>query len=737
MLDLIPVVQRNTPSFGEVQKSAKYHVIMQQNEEDCGPACLASIAKFYGRIFTINRLRDAVGTGQTGTTLLGLKQGAESVGFNVRTVRASPDILKDLDTIPLPAIIHWQGYHWVVFYGKQGKKFVIADPGVGLLYLTEKELLSAWTNGVMLLLEPDPDSFFLEPDDRANVPTITRWLRRSWAYRRVISEAFLINIVLGLLSISSPFLLQILTDDVLVRGDTQLLANVATAVIIMTGLSNALELIQSNLISHFAQHLELGLVLEFGRKILHLPLSYYETRRSGEIISRLKDIQEINSLISQVVISLPSQTIIALVSLGFMLFYSPILTLVALLITLAMTGSTLFFLPTLQQKTRQLLALEAETQGVLVETFKGALTLKATGSAGEFWQELQGRFGRLANLSFKTTQIGINNNIFSGLVGGVGNIALLWFGSSLVIGQSLSIGQLLAFMSMSQNVVGWMNRLVGFIDELTRVQTATQRLSEVIDGIPETKGDTKKPWVKLAPRADIICKDVNFHYPGRVDLITNFSVTLPGGKAIALIGKSGCGKSTLAKLIAGLYPLPSGNIRFGMYNLGDLALDCLRHQVVLVPQETHLWSRSIIDNLCLGLTDVKFTDIVRACQIVGADDFISKLPDKYQTVLGEFGANLSGGQRQRLALARAVISDPPVLILDEATASLDPVSETELLERLLNYRRGKTTIFISHRPQVINMAHWVVLLEDGMLKLDGTVRDLQAKSGHHLDFLNV
>jgi ATP-binding cassette, subfamily C, bacterial len=735
MLKNIPFLQ-GISFYGKVNNSKKYQVVLQQSEEDCGAACLATIAKFYGQNFTISRLRELVGTGQQGTTLLGLKQGAEAIGLNARSVRAASAILDKLEEAPLPMIIHWQGYHWVVLYGKQGKQYAIADPGVGIRYISKEELAESWTDWLCLLVEPDAERFFGQGDAQASASSPQRWMRRIGIYRKILMEAFLLNMVLGLLSISSPFLVQILTDDILVRGDTQLLASVAIAVIVMNLFSSSLGLVQSNLIAQFSQRLELGFVMEFGRKLLRLPLSFYETRRSGEVISRLQDIQEINQLVSQVAVSLPSQFFIAVVSFCFMLFYSRELTLAATLIALLMTASTIIFLPALQQKTRSLLVLESETQGVLVETFKGALTVKTTGSTQQLWEEFQTRFGRLANLTFRTTQIGILNNIFSGFVASAGSITLLWLGSGLVIDKVLSIGQLLAFIAMNQNVTTWVNSLVEFSDEMTRVQTATQRLSEIIDAEPESKSDTNKPFVTIGDRDQIICKSVNFHYPGRLDLLENFSVSFPGGQAIALIGYSGCGKSTLAKIIAGLYPLQSGNIRIGSYNLQDLSIDSLRQQIVLVPQEAHFWSRSILDNFRLGSPDISFEQIVKACTIAGADEFISQLPDKYQTVLGEFGANISGGQRQRLAIARAILHNPPVLILDESTAGLDPASEAEVLENLLMYRHGKTTIFITHRPRVIDRADWIIMLERGRLKLQGSAAKLRSIPGDHLEFLH-
>ncbi|AFY46402.1 ABC-type bacteriocin/lantibiotic exporter with N-terminal double-glycine peptidase domain [Nostoc sp. PCC 7524] len=711
----------------------KYPVVLQHNEEDCGPACLATICKYYGQLFTINRTREAAGTGQLGTTLLNLKQGAQVLGFHARGVKAVIDLV-DKQQIPLPAIIHWKGNHWTVLYGRRGKKYIVADPLVGVRYLTKEALLTGWSNGVMLLLEPRPD-FLSQADDQDKVGGWKRLGQRLFSYRHILAEALLLNFVVGLLALLSPFLIQILTDDVLVRGDTQLLTGIALGVLAMSLISSALQWVQGNLVAHFAHRLELDLVLEFGRTILRLPLSYYESRRSGEVVSRLRDIQTINQLVSQVGVTLPSQLLIAIASLALMLFYSPKLTFASLFIALFMPLSTVVFFPSLQQKIRSVLGIAAENQGILVETFKGALVVKTTNAAPEFWQEFQTRYGRQANFMFRTVQIVITNNIFSGWVATSGGIILLWFGSTLVINREITIGQLLAFNSLNTQIIALVNTVVGFVTEFTRAQAATERLNEVIQSTPEFPEVNHKPFVNIPDNAEIICSYLNFHHPGRVDLLQDFSLTLPGGKVIAIIGKSGCGKSTLAKLLAGLYTPQSGNIRIHRYNLQDLSPDCLRQQVILVPQEAHFWSRSILDNLCLGNPQVSFEQVVTACQVADADTFISKLPEKYQTILGEFGANLSGGQRQRLAIARGIITHPPILILDESTAGLDPKSESTVLDQLLAYRQGKTTILISHRPQVIKRADWIVLLEAGQLKLQGTPSELLNIPGEHLDFL--
>jgi ABC-type bacteriocin/lantibiotic exporter with double-glycine peptidase domain len=711
----------------------KYPLVEQHSEEDCGAACLATVAKYYGHQLALNRIRESVGTGSRGTTLLGLRRGAEVLGFNARQVKASPELIDHLNEAPLPAIIHWKGKHWVVIYGQKGKKYIIADPAVGVRFLSRRELLTGWSNGIMLLLEPDEERFYEQPQDK--VEGFGRFLRRAWPYRYLLLEAIGINIAIGLLALAMPVMMQLLTDDVLVRGDTQLLATVAVAVIAMNLFRSAISLVQSHLVGHFSQRLQLGLILDYGYKLLRLPLSYFDARRSGEVVSRIGDVRRVNALVSQIVLGLPSQFFIALVSLGLMLVYSWQLTLASLVAFVLVTGVNLLFLPALRQKTRQLIVEGSENQGFLVETFRGAVILKTTQGTPQAWEEYQRNFGRLANLTWGSLKLGLYSSTATGILSHFTTIGLLWLGSYLVINERLSIGQLIAFNGMSSNFLGFLGLAIGLVDELITAQVVIQRLSEVLDATPEEDNAVPKPWATISSTAEITCSQLNFHHAGRVDLLKDFTLTIPGGKVTALIGQSGCGKSTLAKLLAGLYQIQSGNICFGPYNQQDLSLECLRQQVVLVPQEPHFWSRSILENFRFSYPDISFEEVVRACQIAMADQFISELPDKYQTVLGEFGANLSGGQKQRLAIARSIVTDPPVLILDESTGALDPVLEAKVLDKLLFYRQNKISIIISHRPRVIQRADWVVFLDKGELKRQGTPTDLLTQEGEHLSFL--
>ncbi|NJL53429.1 MAG: peptidase domain-containing ABC transporter, partial [Hydrococcus sp. SU_1_0] len=678
----------------------------------------------YGRNLKINRIRELVGTQQGGTTMLGLKQGAEVLGFTAKAIKASPEILDELHEFTLPAIIYWKGYHYIVLYGKKGNKYVVSDPALGIRYLTRQELIKGWQGFMMLLLEPDPERFFAQIDDEAEVNSFDSLLKRLWQHRGILKKLLPLNLVIGLLALATPLLLQFLTDRILIQNNINQLTIVALGVILLSLANAGFTWIQSNLVASLAEDLQKGLKLEFGNQVLHLPLSYHEARRSGTAIYRLADIQQINLLVSRLVIELPIKTFIGLVAAGFIFVYSWKLGLVAIAIGAVMTISTFAFQPVIKQATHRSFSVAGENAGVLSEAFNGALTLKTLAAANQLQPEIQRRLDKESKFNFRTAQVRIINNTFSEMVAGIGTVILLWFGSILVFQGELTIGKLIAIYGLKEGFLEFIVTLVKLVTDWTQIKAITRLLAELFEYNPENRGDESKSWVQISDKAEISLQAIDFHYPGRIKLLENLSVTIPGGQIVALIGKSGCGKST-CKLLAGLYPLQSGKIYFGNHQLQDLPLDCLRQQVSLVPQDTFFLHRSIIDNFRLGAPDATLAEIIQACQITGADEFIAQFPQQYDTVLGVVGANISGGQKQRIAIARAILNNPPLLILDESTANLDPKSEKEILDRLLHYRQNKTTILISHRPQVIDRADWIVMLDRGRLQFNGSYNDFR------------
>ena len=706
----------------------KYKVVYQQGESDCAAASLATVIKHHGRNIKYTKIRDAVGVGKQGTTLLGLKRGAEALGFDTQAIKASKEILTQIDNIPLPAIIHWQGNHYVVLYGKRGNKYAIADPRLGIVEVTEKELTQNWHGWLTLLLTPDTIRFYNEEDDEDEA-NLVRFFKRIFRYRDIIGRILKINLVLGVLSVLTPFIMQILTDDVLIREDFSLLGRLLFTVAIGHLIASFLVFIQSNLVANLARRLELELVFEFGRHVFNLPLSYFESRRSGEMASRLRDIQEINFLISQIVISLPTKIFIGTISIILMLISSAKLTIITFIIAVVMIITTVIYQPHLEKATKKAIALSAENQAGVVESFRGILLAKTHNAVPQILEEFQSRFGKLSRLGFRANQIGIATKVVSGFIVSIGSLFILYYGGTLVIKQEITLGQLIAFNLISTSFLTILNNLIAFIYEYLRSKVVIERITEILDLEPENSKDIDKPIAEISSSDNIVCQNLSFEYPGRMQLLENFSLTIPGGKTVGIIGESGCGKSTLVKLLTGLYRFNSGSINIGAYNIADLPLDSLREQVLLVPQESHFWSTSIIENFRFCHPDICFSKIVKACQITGADAFINQLPNTYQTVLGEFGANISGGQRQKLGIARAIAHQPPVLILDESTSALDPSSEQEVLKNLLAERKGKTTILISHRPSVIKCCDWILYLDQGSLKAQGSPTEI----GKNLD----
>ena len=704
----------------------RYTCIRQHAEEDCGAACIATVALHHGKRIPLSRLRNLVGTSSSGTTLLGLRRGAEAIGFHARPVRATAQLLQQLEAIPVPAIVHWQGNHWLVLHAVNGRGVTIADPAVGVRQLSRQEFLSGWANGVLLLLEPNLARLTEQPEQPHSSPLL-RFVRMALPFRGLLVQALAINAVIGLLALSLPLLMQVLTDDVLVRRDTNLLTSLGLAMLLLFGFRAVLGLLQGQLVGHFAQRLQLGMVLEYGQRLLQLPLSYFDSHRSGEVVSRLGDVDRINELITDLVLGLPSQLFVATISVIVMLMYNPQLTLVALLAFAAVIGVNLLFVPAMQRKTQRLIVDSAENQGYLVEIFRGAQVLKSSEATPQAWDEYQSNFGGLAHLRWKLLQLELFSGTSNELLSSATTLGLLWYGSSIVIAGKLSIGQLLAFSGMGNNVLAFLSSLVKFTNDYIASRVVLRRLADVLEREPEDPKALSKPSVMLPQGPRIECRNLHFHHPGRVELIKDFNLAIPAGACTAVIGESGCGKSTLVKLISGLYSPQMGTIHFGPYNLRDLSLESLRQQVVLVPQDAHFFNRSILENFRFAFPDISFEDVVSACDMALADTFIRELPDGYQTVLGEFGANLSGGQRQRLAIARALLPRPQVLLLDESTSALDPVLERRLIERLLHHRKGQTTVIVSHQPGVILRCDWVIYLEKGEVIFQGTPDDMRQR----------
>ncbi|MFN9547391.1 MAG: peptidase domain-containing ABC transporter [Cyanobacteriota bacterium] len=704
----------------------RFVFVKQNSEADCGAACVATVARHYGKNVPLNHVRDLVGTGSQGTTLLGLRRGADELGFHCRALQTNVDtnFFHDVQQITLPAILHWEGNHWVVLHAVSSRQVVIADPGNGILHLNHAEFLQRWGDGVLLTLEPDMARLARQPNEKGHLNFLYRILLLARPYRSLVLRAMLLNAVIGLVGLGIPLLMQVLTDDVLVRRDQQLLAVLGFGMLAIYTFRSVIDFVERKIATYFFERLELSLLLEFGHKLFQMPMKYFDTHRSGDILNRIIEMGRVNTMFNSVLIGLPSEMFLALVSLFIMFIYSHTLALLALPAYVLIVLVSLAFLPRMYFLTGQFIRKSADSQALLIEFFRGAQLLKSTNGGQQAWDEFQSIFGELANLSWRESQLKIISDNLITFLSAFLNISLLVYGSTFVLNRELSIGQLLAFAGLGMNVLAFFRNGSRFAVQVLADRSIFSRLSQVLDAETEQHDSSKMTWVTFRGNEQIAIRNLSFSHPGRKQMIANLSIEIPGGSATALVGGSGSGKSTLMKLISGMYPPASGSIRIGSATISDLSLDCLRHQVCLVTQDSHFFSRSIIENFRFTQPDVSYEDIVDACKITMADDFILDLPAGYQTLLGEFGANLSGGQKQRLAIARAIIGNPPVLIMDESTNALDPALEAKLLDRLLRFRGNRTTIMISHRPSVTARCDFLIYMENGKIKQAGRLKEI-------------
>ena len=486
-------------------------------------------------------MRQLVGTSSQGTTLLGLRRGGEELGFHARAAKADASLLEQLEGIPLPLICHWRGNHWVVLHGRRGSHLLVADPACGLVLMEPREFLAGWEDGILLLLEPDPQRFPPEVarTDAGRQNSLSVIGRYVLPFRRLLLQVFLLNLVIGVMALSMPLLMQILTDDVLVRGDDRMLASLAIAIIGLFVFRALIDLLQGTLVGHFGHKLQLQMLLHYGRHLLQLPLGYFENRRSGEVVSRIEDIEQVNKLIGNLVLGLPGQFCIALVSLALMATYNSSLTLAALVGYVLVIGIQVALLPTLHRRTRGLVVQSADNQGFLVEIFRAAPLLKTTQATGQAWQQFQRDFGRLSHLSWNLGLLDLRLSASTGLIGNITSIVLLWYGSSFVLSHQLSIGQLLAFNGMGGNVLAFLAAVGGLSQELVTSRVVVDRLHDVLHHPLEEALAPGRQQAVIAADADILCTDVSFHHPGRLALIEDLDLRIPGGLTTALIGESG------------------------------------------------------------------------------------------------------------------------------------------------------------------------------------------------------
>lgn len=698
-------------------------LIKQHDMRDCGAACLASVAGHYGLQLPIAKIRQLCHTDKRGTNALGLIQGLEQMGFNAKGVKAS---LENLPQAPLPAIAHTifkeQFQHYVVIYKIHKGKISVMNPAYGKIetYTTE-EFAKIWT-GVLILLEPN--EYFEQRNEKTGL--YQRFYQLIQPHKSILLQALVGAIFYTLLGLSTSIYIQKITDYVLVDGNRRLLNLLSVIMIVLLLFQIFLGVMKSVLTLQTGQKIDKYLILGYYKHLLKLPQRFFDTMRVGEIISRVNDAVKIRTFINDVSIQIVVNVFIVLFSFALMFTYYWKLALIVALVIPFYLGIYAITNWLNKKVERRMMEESAELESHLVESLNAVKTIKQFGAEIYANNKTDIHFSTLLKTIYKS----VLNSLFSGnaseFVSRIFTIVLLWVGAGYVIDREITPGELLSFYALIGYFTSPVSQLIGMNKSIQNALIASDRLFEIMD--LEQEEVTDKIELTAEQIGNINFENVTFSYGSRREVFKDFSCVIQKGKTTAIVGESGSGKTTLATLIQNLYPVNSGKITIGDYEVQYLSHYSLRTLIGVVPQQIDLFSGNVIENIAFGEDFPDMQRVIDLTKQLGILSFIEQLPNGFQTHLGENGSQLSGGQRQRIAIARALYKNPEILILDEATSSLDTDSE-QVIQATLNElkRTGKTLIVIAHRLSTIAHSDTILVLKNGQLIEQGTHQELLAR----------
>lgn len=706
----------------------KKHLTVKQHDiTDCGAACLASVSASYGLHMPIARIRQYASTDKRGTNALGMVEAATKLGFTCKAVRGSAESLTKL---PLPSIAHVireQLQHFVVIYKVKATNITFMDPADGRFHtLPMNEFLKSWT-GVLILLVPD-ETFRRENLKASNLRQFLTLLK---PHRTVMNQALFGAMIYSILGLTTSIYVEKIVDNVLGDGNVNLLHLLSVLMIVLLVLRTFIGGMKSILALKTGQKLDATLILGYYKHLLTLPQTFFDTMRTGEIISRINDAVKIRYFINNVSLELAVNVMILAFTSVLMIVYSWKLTVITLLciplfLLLYVLANRLN-----RKYARNIMERSADLEAQLVESVNAVGTIKRFGMERFVHLRTETRFVKLLQGTYSNGLAGIRINAFAQLVSGGITIAVLWAGSSFVMAQELTAGTLMSFYALTGYILGPILSLIGANQTIQEALIAAERLFQIMD-LEQEEAVTGKTELTLKQLGDIHFKQVSFRYGSRQQVFTDFNLTIRKGKTTAIIGESGSGKTTLISLLQNIYPIQQGQICIGECELRFIRNESLRRMVATVPQEVQLFAGSILENIALGEYEPDMERVFSICGSLGIRAFIEKMPEGYQTSVGEHGLALSGGERQRIAIARALYKNPEILIFDEATSSLDSHAEKQVKETLRAFTlSGKTVIIIAHRLSTIQDADQIVVLRQGTVAEAGNHQELLALKGEY------
>jgi ATP-binding cassette subfamily B protein len=698
--------------------------VRQRDASDCGAACLVSIAAWYRLHLPIARVRQLSHTDRRGTTALGLIEAATSLGFQAKGVRATPNAL---DTLPLPAIAHVARgplQHWVVLGRVDAKRVEIMDPVDGARRRNSRESFEREWSGAMVLLTPA--SRFVAGDQR--ISALRRLVALVAPHRGVLGMALLGAAVHTALGLTTTVYVQQLVDHVLVDGNRNLLNLVSVALLVTIAAQTLVGGMKGLLVLHTGQRLDASLILGYYRHLLSLPQRFFDTMRIGEITSRIGDAVRIRALVNDVAVELVMSTLVIALSLALLFVYSMTLGLVVAGLIPVYAGIWAVANARNRQGSRALMERSAELQSQLVESISMIGTIKRFGLEADMELRTETRFVRLLRAVYQSAWTSLMTGTGTGALSRLAVLATLWVGSLLVIDRRLTPGELMSSYALLGYLTGPLLTLITANRTIQDALIAADRLFEIMD--LERDRITARATIDAAVGGDIDFEHVSFRYGARGAALRDVTVRFRRGEVTAIVGESGSGKSTIAALIQRVYVADEGRVRLGGIDVRHLSHESIRALVCTVPQRIDLIAGSVLENVTLGDSEPDVRRVLDATRAAGIAEMIEHLPVGLDTELGENGAMLSGGERQRLAIARALYHDSEILILDEATSSLDGPSVMAVRRMTADRRaRGRTVIVIAHNLDLVRDADHIIVMRGGMVVEEGSHADLVGRRG--------
>ena len=708
---------------GDKRRIRRIPHVQQIDEMDCGAASLAMICRHFGRKVSLSRIRELCHTSRDGTSLKAICHAAGELGLAARMLKVSP---RNLPNLPLPAIIHWEGNHWMVLYDVAHSHVRVADPAAGVRRISRSEFAAKWSGYTALF--DYTEAFAQAPEAQSIVRRFAPLFRQ---HRMILLQALMLAGIVTFLQLLFPVFTQIVLDRVVVENNADLLQVVLLgmgAVIVFTQIAKFL---QQYFLSFAAVRIDATLLDFLTRQLLSLPMSYFHSRRTGDIQRRLNGAQKIRLFAVEHGIGGLFSLITLAGAVGMMLAYSPALAGV-FLITMPLYALVMVWSA---KVLRPLFFDIEESQGKYasqqIDAIKGIEAVKAAAAELSFRNSMLNEFLSVLRRMFRSNFILMSYDGVIQTIGLLSTALFLWVGALKVMEGQLTVGAFVAFSSLTAMAYAAILRTLGIWDQWQFIAVLLDRLNDIFEPEPEQGSDRSRLIPVHSLEGHIELRGVGFKYggPEAPAILKGMSIEFVPGKVVAIVGRSGSGKTTLVKLLASLIEPTEGKILFDRRDLKELNYRDVRRQIGIVLQDNHIFSESITRNIAFGDPEPDFDRVLWCAQVANAHDFIMRMPMGYETSIGETGIALSGGQKQRVAIARALYTDPPILIFDEATSALDTESERAIQDNLSRMMVGRTCIIIAHRLSTIREADMIVVLEKGEIVEAGTHDELMARRG--------